>query len=154
MNIKSIGLASLIALAFAAQAPAARAETSKQEKTHKGEGRKMRDLNLTKEQREQIKEIRQKYKEQREGKSREEIKTQKDELKKAMGGNASASQLKALFLKVEKLKQDQAKLRFDQMLEIREVLAPEQRTKMAERFGGQKKRGHRGQHDSDEGEND
>ncbi len=94
----------------------------------KGEGREalMKQLNLSSQQQEQLTAIRQKNQGTMKQMT-EQLRKNQEELKVMMDGNASASTLTAKHDQVMSLRQQLEKLRFQSMLESREVLNPEQR---------------------------
>ncbi|MEM7725198.1 MAG: Spy/CpxP family protein refolding chaperone [Cyanobacteria bacterium P01_A01_bin.45] len=88
-------------------------------------------LNLTTEQQEQVKSIREKYKADNQG-LRQEMRNAKEQMDNLMAGDASDSQLRQQYQTVRGLKQQLGEKRFEMKLEIREVLTQEQREKLAE----------------------
>ncbi|MEM7552869.1 MAG: Spy/CpxP family protein refolding chaperone [Cyanobacteria bacterium P01_A01_bin.84] len=115
----------------------AQAETNSTESEGKrgrggGKMKKMLEqLNLTTEQQEQIKSIREKYKEGNQG-LRQQIREAKKEMQSLMASEASDNDLRAKHKSIQGLKQQMGEKRFDMMLEIRQVLTQEQRQKLAE----------------------
>jgi Spy/CpxP family protein refolding chaperone len=109
-----------------------------------GKGRRMmHDLGLDETQRASIKEIREKYKTQSAGLDKNALRSKKEELKKGLAGTASKESLKSLYQEIKALREARSEMRFNQMLEIRDVLKPEQRQKLAEKF---EKREGKGRH--------
>ncbi len=96
----------------------------------------LKELNLTPEQKAQMKEIRAKYKENLQ-KLRIEKKDARIMLRAALKTSASESKLKQMFADLQKKKQTFAKARFEKILAIRSILTPEQRQK----FNGLKGKG-------------
>lgn len=89
-------------------------------------------LNLSSEQQERIKAIRQESKESNSS-LHQEMMQAKEEMNKLMAtSNTSDSELRQQHEKIQSLKQQLGNKRFETMLKIRQVLTPEQRTKMAE----------------------
>lgn len=89
-------------------------------------------LNLNTEQQERIKAIRQESKENNSS-LRQEMRQAKEEMRKLMIQNASSdSTLRQQHEKIQNLKKELGNQRFETMLKIRQVLTPEQRSKMAE----------------------
>jgi Spy/CpxP family protein refolding chaperone len=90
-----------------------------------------KELNLNAEQKEQIKAIRQANKDKMKS-LREKAKTDREAFKSAMESEASKSKLVSLRKKMVKSKQALKDQQFENMLEIREILNPEQRAKFRE----------------------
>lgn len=121
-----------------------------------GEGRMgmkmLKELNLTDDQKEKIKAIRQKHKGDKGEREHygKKIKELKKQMKEKLGSSASSDEIKALRSEIKALKEKKKARRakkFDKMLEIREVLTVEQRKKFQElRQQRKKKRRH---HDDD-----
>lgn len=127
---------------------------------HRRGQRWMKELNLTDEQSEKIKEIRRSHRE-RVKSAREEMKATREALQSTMQSGASNSELKSKHEAKINARNKFERSRFDQMLEIRSVLTPEQRKKFKGMRGemrkggkGRKGRGgmrrHRGDHEEDE----
>ncbi len=114
-------------------------------KHHRG---MMKELNLSEEQRKQMKEIRSANRDQMKS-----LRTQKKELHEKMQNllktNGSDSDLKSLHEKLSQTKAQMGKLRFEQMLAIRKILNEDQRKKFHE-MKEKRFRGHRDR-DSEEG---
>lgn len=117
-------------------------------------GRLSEELQLSPEQKEKMKELREKSKTQRQAKRaemkalRKSMKQKKKELKNAMQSDESDSALRNRFSELEKLQQKaqqmkeaQSKARFENALEIRKILTPEQR-KEFRGFMHERKKGH------------
>jgi periplasmic protein CpxP/Spy len=100
----------------------------------KGQGRGlMKDLNLSAEQRQKIKEIRESSRSKNQS-LKESMKTQREALKSALkDSNSSNAQLKSLFEAIQGTRKTLAASRFESMLAVREILTPEQRALMAEK---------------------
>lgn len=159
-SILSLGLLapqfSLVAVADAG----ARSNQDEGREHRRGQGMRgqqwMRDLDLTDEQRSKIKEIRQAGRESTKS-SRERMKAAREAFQSEMESGGSSSSLQSKHEAMINARAEFARARFNQMLQVREVLTPEQRKKFKGmgRFGGQGKRGHRsgqrGGFDSDEG---
>lgn len=126
-------------------------------------GRLSEELKLSPEQKEKMKELREKSKTQREAKRsemkalRKSMKQKRNELTSAMESDESDSALRNRFSELEKLQQKarhmreaRSKARFENALEVRKILTPEQRKEfrgfMHERKKGHGKKGrhHRG----------
>ncbi|MGK7872593.1 MAG: Spy/CpxP family protein refolding chaperone [Xenococcaceae cyanobacterium] len=91
----------------------------------------MEQLNLTEDQRQKIQEIRQKYQGEIDQR-RETLHAAHQELGDMMAGTDSADAIRTKHQEVIKLRQELGNLRFESMLEIREVLTPEQRNQFAQ----------------------
>ena len=88
-------------------------------------------LNLSESQTQQLEAIRQKYWGQME-QLRKKIQPQKQELQNLMAGTADASAIRNQHAQLLSLRQQLGNLRFESMLEMREVLTPEQRRQFAQ----------------------
>lgn len=86
----------------------------------------MEKLNLTIEQQQKMQSIRRKYQPQMDS-LRLEMRTEKEKLRQMMTNNDSSDNLRQQHQKVASLNQKMSDLRFQIMLEMREVLTPEQR---------------------------
>ena len=96
-----------------------------------GIDRLVQQLDLTSEQSEQIEAI----EEQSETENQalfEQLQTNRQEMQSLLTSNADSEQLRANHQQGQNLRQELGDNRFETMLEIREVLTPEQRTQMAE----------------------
>ncbi len=89
------------------------------------------DLNLKQDQVQKIQAIRNQYKDKT-AQPRQALKQADQELQALMATTASEDEIREKYLQVENLKQQVQSLQFDQMLAIREVLTPEQRSQAAE----------------------
>ncbi len=100
-------------------------------------------LNLTTEQRNQMAQIRNKYQPQFNS-LREEIRNERNTLSQMMRNNQSQEQMRSQHQKIVSLDQKIHNLRFESMLEMRNVLTPEQREEWANMMGeGRMSRGRR-----------
>ena len=88
-------------------------------------------LNLSTEQQERIKAIREESK-QSNSSLRQEMRQAREEMGKLMASDTNDDELKQQHEKIQTLKQQLGTQRFETMLKIRQVLTPEQRTEMAE----------------------
>ena len=102
-----------------------------EQKFEEERGRFIQELNLTEQQQRQIREIRQKYQGQI-SQQQQELKSARQQLRDMMVGTESNSAIRAKHRQVARLKQNLGELRFETMLEMREVLTPEQRRKFAQ----------------------
>lgn len=91
----------------------------------------MKELNLTPQQMQQMQEIRRQNKAKVE-QSASTLRQAKQELTQLMAGDASTDQIRQKYQQVETLRQQMADLRFENMLAMREILTPEQRSKFAQ----------------------
>lgn len=86
-------------------------------------------LNLSESQKQQISTIRQKYRKEMDQTS-SRLRTTQQELQKLMTSDASRDSLRAKHQQVGDLRQEMDKLRFESMLDIREVLTTAQRQEL------------------------
>lgn len=91
----------------------------------------LQELNLSQEQLQQIREIRNQYR-TRIAQQRQAVLQAQRELKSLMVSNASADQMRQKFDQVQALRQTLNDSRMESMIAIRNVLNPEQRQKMSE----------------------
>ena len=113
----------------------------------RGEGFKkvLEQLNLTTEQSEQITAIQENSKGTREA-LREQMLAERQEMRSLLQSDASRQVLTRQHQKLQALRQQKGDNRFETMLQVREILTPEQRAKMAELISQKAgRRGHRGQ---------
>jgi Spy/CpxP family protein refolding chaperone len=110
-------------------------------------GRMFEQLNLSAEQQQQIESIHEQRKASSEG-LREQMRAAKEEMRSLQASNASAEQMRQQHQKIQQLHQQMSDQRFETMLQVREVLTPEQQAKLAElkpeRNGEGQGRGRRG----------
>ncbi|MBR8826364.1 MAG: Spy/CpxP family protein refolding chaperone [Gomphosphaeria aponina SAG 52.96 = DSM 107014] len=92
--------------------------------------RLLEQLNLTEEQKQQMEAIRQKYQEQI-SQNMENLRLAQQELQQMMTATNSNDSLRAQHQEILQLRQEVDTLRFESMLELREVLTPEQRHQFA-----------------------
>lgn len=97
------------------------------------EGGWLRDLNLTTTQVQQLQAIRQQYHDPLQQNS-QKLHQARQELKTLMAGTAPTAEVRAKFQQVQQLSQTVAQVRFDSLLAMREVLSPDQREALAEKF--------------------
>lgn len=88
-------------------------------------------LNLTPDQKQRIQSIRQRYKDPLKQR-RAALRQARQELRSLMAGNASQNQIQDKFRQVQSLQQQLAEVQFNSMSEIREILTPEQRQRLAQ----------------------
>lgn len=99
-----------------------------------GMKRMAKEMNLTAEQKEKFQELRKEGREE-DKKHRDAMKAAREDLEKALRGNASEKELREKFAKLEKLQSEFAKFRFEKILSIRAILTPEQRAKFRGMMG-------------------
>lgn len=97
----------------------------------KDKGRILQELNLSDQQKQQLEEIKQKYQGQIQP-LRENMKSFHKDLQTLMAGTASTNEIRAKHQQLDGLRQQMGNLRFESMLEMREILTPEQRSKFAQ----------------------
>jgi Spy/CpxP family protein refolding chaperone len=95
-----------------------------------GGKRILQQLNLTTEQQEKMQQIRQKYQPEV-SQIQDDLRSQRNQLREMMTGNESTANLRSQHQKIVSLDQQLHNLRFESMLEMREVLTLEQRQKFA-----------------------
>lgn len=100
---------------------------------NEGKGKFLDQLNLSNEQRQQIGSIRQKYQGQIE-QLQERGQTTQEELFEMMAGTESVRDIRTKRDEVVQIRQELGDARFESLLEMREVLTPEQRTQLAEKL--------------------
>ncbi|AUC60252.1 hypothetical protein AA637_03360 [Cyanobacterium sp. HL-69] len=96
-----------------------------------GQSRLIEELNLTSEQQQQMVEIKNKYEPQMTN-LREEIRTERQALRIMMNNNQSADAIRAKNQTISNLTQQMRELGFETMLEMREVLTPQQREQLSQ----------------------
>lgn len=100
---------------------------------HRGPQRLIEELNLSDSQMQDLEDIRLKYQEQM-NEQRQVLMEAQQELNDMMSGDASEAQLRNQYRQVAQLGQELGDLRFESMLEMREVLTPQQRRELAEKM--------------------
>ncbi len=95
-----------------------------------GQRRLLEQLNLTAEQKEEIEQIRQKYQQQI-TQTRSSLQAERDKLREMMTGNELAENIRSQHENVLNLDRQLHNLRFETMLEMREILTLEQRQEFA-----------------------
>lgn len=96
-----------------------------------GQGRILQQLNLTQQQQQQLQAIKQKYQAKMESLG-ENIKTARQDLQRMMAGTASTKEIRSKHQQLVSLYEQMGNLRFESMLEMREILTPDQRRKFAQ----------------------
>ncbi|MGB7416851.1 MAG: Spy/CpxP family protein refolding chaperone [Thermosynechococcaceae cyanobacterium] len=110
----------------------------------KGREQLFEQLSLTDAQKTEIEAIRQAARSNKEGK-REEMRAARDKMQELYASDASADELRAQHQTTQSMRQASGEQRFETKLKIREVLTPEQRTKLVELMKQkQEQRGRRG----------
>jgi periplasmic protein CpxP/Spy len=94
-------------------------------------GKVLQQLNLSTQQLQQIKAIRERNSSEIRA-SRQRLRQLQQEIQGLMAGTAPSDRVRSKFNELQSLKQQVAKLQFEQMLAMREVLTPQQRTQLAE----------------------
>jgi len=97
----------------------------------------LRDLNLSPQQLEQMKKIRQQYQGQLQT-QRQSLNQAQQELREFMAGNAPAEQIRQKHTQVRELRREMSDTQFETMLAIREILTPEQRRMLDQRMQNMK----------------
>ncbi len=113
------------------------ANENKREKRGMGMMGMLEGLDLTKEQKQKLKEIR---KESTGSNNRDKIKAMREELEKKFGSDAKNSELEALNAKIADAQSQQHKEMFAKLLKIRSILTVEQRKKFQEIQNSRKKK--------------
>lgn len=112
----------------------------------RGEGKKnqlMEKLNLTTQQQQQIESIRTKYQPEMDN-IQEQMRVERQKMNEMMKNNDSQNNLRSQHQKISTLQQKMNNLRFESMLETRELLTPEQRQQFSAMMGEKRGNG-RGQ---------
>jgi Spy/CpxP family protein refolding chaperone len=94
-------------------------------------GKLMEQLNLSDAQKQQMSAIRQKYQGQTQ-QLQDKIRSERQKLQDMMAGTASEAAIRSQHQQVNQLSQQMHNLRFESMLEMRQVLTPEQRRQFAQ----------------------
>lgn len=103
-------------------------------------GQSFDGLNLTPQQQEQIQAIRDRAATSSE-RQRQELQASREQMRSLQQSNASPEQLRQQRQRIQELSRALSDQRFDTMLEMREVLTPEQRSQLQERMGERPGRG-------------
>jgi periplasmic protein CpxP/Spy len=109
------------------------AQTTAQQVRPGKRGGLFQQLNLTPEQRQKLKEVRKEYQSQIRDRQRSAQQAQR-EMRSLLVGSASGETVRAKFSEFQQFQQSAAKLRFDSILAMREVLTPAQRKQLAEQM--------------------
>jgi len=118
--------------------------TTPSPKQPRGEGRGrgngdrlMERLNLTAEQQKQMESIRNKYQPQMTS-LREQITVERDKMSTMLKNNDSQNNLRSQHQKISTMQEKMNNLRFESMLETREILTPQQRQQFSENMDGRR----------------
>jgi protein CpxP len=94
-------------------------------------GRLLEELDLSDAQKQEIKAIHERGRNQSQP-TRDQLRQAQEQLKNLMAGTASESAIRSQYAQVKALRQQMADIRFDHMLEVREVMTPAQRQEFAQ----------------------
>lgn len=101
------------------------------ERSERGPARLMQQLNLSNAQMQQLATIRQKYQQQM-MELKQQLQTNRNQLRQMMTGTESAAAIRDKHQQMSNLRQQMESLRFESMLEMRNVLTPQQRQEFAQ----------------------
>lgn len=126
-------IATTLALTIAVGIPATYTLTQPSQAQEIGEapGKLLQQLNLSNDQLQQIKNIRSRNNSEIRS-SRQRARQLQQEIQDLMSGTASSDLVRAKFNELQSARQQAAKLQFEQMLAMREVLTPQQRSQLAQ----------------------
>lgn len=96
-----------------------------------GQSRLIQELNLTQEQQQQMQQIKNRYEPQMSS-LRQQIRTERQTLQTMMNNNESADAIRAQNETISNLTQQMRNVGFETMLEMREVLTPQQRDQLTQ----------------------
>ncbi|MBW4493680.1 MAG: Spy/CpxP family protein refolding chaperone [Oscillatoria princeps RMCB-10] len=97
----------------------------------RGPGDLFEQLNLSQDQVQKMQQIRERYKNQMQ-QQQQTLRQAEEEFRNMMAGTADKNQLREKHRQVQGLREQMGELRFESMLEMREVLTAEQRRQMSE----------------------
>ncbi len=120
-----------------AQSPSPTVQSPTPNRPGKGEMGLLRELNLSADQMTKIQQIRTRYRDELKN-DREAARQAQQELRTLMAGTANDDQIREKYRQVKDLRAKAADAQFNSMLEIRNVLSPEQRQKFADRMEKQR----------------
>lgn len=103
----------------------------RRDKTWLGGSRIIEQLNLSQDQQQRMAAIRQRYQSQLQP-IQEQVQTVRTEMRSMMSGTATNDEIRAKHQEMRQLRQEIGNLRFESLLEMREVLTPEQRNQFGE----------------------
>jgi len=115
-----------------------------------GKGQWLQQLNLTPEQQQRIRAIREDAKANNEG-LRQQMQQAREQMRSLSASNASDNELRQHHQQVQALQQQMSNQRFETLLKIRAELTPEQRAQMAQLM--EQRKGQRGNRRARQGEN-
>ena len=95
------------------------------------QGEVLKKLNLSNTQMQQLKAIRDRNKDTLKS-STQQLRQASQDIQNLLAGTAPTEQIRSKFNQVQNLKQQVAKLQFEQMLAMREILTPQQRMQLAQ----------------------
>lgn len=101
--------------------------------------RLFQDLQLSRQQRQDIRAIHQQYSPQTRERAQSLRQTRQD-LRAMIAGETSDTEIRDQFQKLEQLTQETLKLRFESMMAIRNVLTPDQRQRLAQKLEERRRR--------------
>ncbi|WP_299415590.1 Spy/CpxP family protein refolding chaperone [Acaryochloris sp. IP29b_bin.148] len=130
-SVLTAGAESLFPSYVVAQENSETEQPGKEEKRQQRREQFRQELNLTPEQTEQIDQIREQGSQAKEA-TREEFRAAREKMQTLMASDASDDELRAQHQVLQDLHQQMGDARFENKLQIRQVLTPEQRAKMAE----------------------
>jgi periplasmic protein CpxP/Spy len=125
--------ASVLAAPDTSLSPAFAQDRGRRNRPDRGMPRWIGELNLTPDQMQRMQGIRSRYENQISQRA-QALRQAETELQGLMASNADSNQIRAKHNQVQTLRQQLAQIRFESMLEMREVLTPEQRRQLAERM--------------------
>ena len=97
----------------------------------RGQGELFEQLNLSQDQMQKMQQIQERYKTQMQ-QQQQTLRQAEDEFRDMMAGTADKNQLREKHRQVQALREKMGELRLESLLEMREVLTPDQRRQMAE----------------------
>ncbi|WP_019498069.1 Spy/CpxP family protein refolding chaperone [Pseudanabaena sp. PCC 6802] len=126
-------IAAALAITIATGIPTTHTLTQPSQAQEIGEasGKLLQQLNLSNDQLQQIKNIRSRNNSEIRS-SRQRVRQLQQEIQELMSGTASSEQVRAKFNELQSVRQQAAKLQFEQTLAMREVLTPQQRAQLAQ----------------------
>lgn len=130
--IRNISAAAALAIALGFPVSISLSEASRAQDFDKApQGQILKQLNLSSDQIQRMRAIRESKKDELQV-TGQKLRQAQQELRNLMTGTASADLIRSKFNEVQALMQQRAKLGFEQMLSLREVLTPAQRTQFAQ----------------------
>lgn len=117
--------------------PAVAQNTERPSPRDRGMPRWIGELNLSADQMQRMQAIRSRYQNQIKERA-QALRQAQTELQGLMTTSNDSNQIRAKYNQVQSLRQELARVRFESMLEMRQVLTPEQRRQLAERMTQQR----------------